>query len=613
MNLRMKLAMAFLLLIIVPMCTLGIGMFLVTSHTIEKKYNQQSEYALQAISYNIENVFQQINNVTDNGIATSVFQMALNAKDPSKQDLGIGNQLSLNASQRNFRSLLYNYPFISYAFLYDLRPRSSQDNQIVSIFTKENFQALPFQEFKVHPIFKEIQELNGVPKWLAPLEYPELTGVEPVFTQIRLVKELSYFQNIGVLVVQIKKGEMDRIFRHLQISDPAQDTSFLLINEEGLIVYDPSGRYSGERMENLGVRSGIYGPGFSSTRAVFDGSESIISQYHLKNYNWSLVSVTSWEALSAETNVFAGWSIIIILLCLLAAMVFNVFFMNRITGNIAVLVRFMRRVDDGDFNARVEGSGFDEMQLLAQGFNELLDRIGGLFRRVRAEQEQKAKAELRVLQAQIKPHFLFNTLESINGLAMRGEGRKVSEMVTRLGNMLRISIQDQEEISLSEELRHLQSYLEIQHYRFSDLFRYEIDIPSHLYTSSILKLTLQPLVENSIQHGFEGIEYQGILRISAFVERNNLVLRVEDNGIGIPQEMLARFEYMAEDPPEYIMAEGTKPLSSMAERRGLGLRSVADRIRIQYGAGYGVFICSSPGHGTVIQCIIPQYEQGEDE
>ncbi|PKQ91306.1 two-component sensor histidine kinase [Paenibacillus sp. BGI2013] len=609
MNLRMKLALAFLLLIIVPMCALGIGMFLVTSHTIEKKYNQQAEYALQAISYNIENVFQQINNVTDNGIATSVFQMALNAKDPTKQDLGTGNQLSLNASQRNFRSLLYNYPFISYAFLYDLR--SSENNQIVSIFTKENFQALPFQQFKVHPLFNEIQQLNGVPKWLAPLEYPELTGVEPVFTQIRLVKELSYFQNIAVLVVQIKKGEIDRIFRHLQISDSAQDTSFLLINEEGLIVYDPAGIYNGENMENLGSKSGGYGPGFSSVRTVFDGTESIISQYHLKNYNWSLVSVTSWEALSAETNAFAGWSVIIILLCLLAAMIFNLFFMNRITGNIAVLVRFMRRVDDGDFNARVEGKGFDEMQLLAQGFNELLDRIGGLFRRVRAEQEQKAQAELRVLQAQIKPHFLFNTLESINGLALRGEGRKVSEMVTRLGNMLRISIQDQEEIPLGEEIRHLQSYLEIQQYRFSDLFTYEIDIPPHLYSSILLKLTLQPLVENSIQHGFEGITYPGVLRISAYAERGHLVLCVEDNGIGIPQEMLARFEYMAEDPPEDMPAEGAESLSSITERRGLGLRSVADRIRIQYGAGYGIFICSAPGYGTVIRCIIPLYEQEE--
>lgn len=609
MNLRMKLALAFLLLIIVPMCALGIGMFLVTSHTIEKKYNQQAEYALQAISYNIENVFQQINNVTDNGIATSVFQMALNAKDPTKQDLGTGNQLSLNASQRNFRSLLYNYPFISYAFLYDLR--SSENNQIVSIFTKENFQALPFQQFKVHPLFNEIQQLNGVPKWLAPLEYPELTGVEPVFTQIRLVKELSYFQNIGVLVVQIKKGEIDRIFRHLQISDSAQDTSFLLINEEGLIVYDPAGRYNGENMQNLGAESGSYGPGFNSVRTVFDGKESIISQYHLKNYNWSLVSVTSWEALSAETNAFAGWSVIIILSCLFAAMIFNLFFMNRITGNIAVLVRFMRRVDDGDFNARVEGKGFDEMQLLAQGFNELLDRIGGLFRRVRAEQEQKAQAELRVLQAQIKPHFLFNTLESINGLALRGEGRKVSEMVTRLGNMLRISIQDQEEIPLAEEIRHLQSYLEIQQYRFSDLFTYEIDIPPHLYSSILLKLTLQPLVENSIQHGFEGITYPGVLRISAYAERGQLVLCVEDNGIGITQEMLARFEYMAADPPEDMLAKGAESLSSITERRGLGLRSVADRIRIQYGAGYGIFICSAPGYGTVIRCIIPLYEQEE--
>ncbi|WP_433745024.1 cache domain-containing sensor histidine kinase [Paenibacillus amylolyticus] len=609
MNLRMKLALAFLLLIIVPMCALGIGMFLVTSHTIEKKYNQQAEYALQAISYNIENVFQQINNVTDNGIATSVFQMALNAKDPTKQDLGTGNQLSLNASQRNFRSLLYNYPFISYAFLYDLR--SSENNQIVSIFTKENFQALPFQQFKVHPLFNEIQQLNGVPKWLAPLEYPELTGVEPVFTQIRLVKELSYFQNIGVLVVQIKKGEIDRIFRHLQISDSAQDTSFLLINEEGLIVYDPAGRYNGENMQNLGAESGSYGPGFNSVRTVFDGKESIISQYHLKNYNWSLVSVTSWEALSAETNAFAGWSVIIILSCLFAAMIFNLFFMNRITGNIAVLVRFMRRVDDGDFNARVEGKGFDEMQLLAQGFNELLDRIGGLFRRVRAEQEQKAQAELRVLQAQIKPHFLFNTLESINGLALRGEGRKVSEMVTRLGNMLRISIQDQEEIPLSEEIRHLQSYLEIQQYRFSDLFIYEIDIPPPLYSAILLKLTLQPLVENSIQHGFEGITYPGVLRISAYAKRGQLVLCVEDNGIGIPQEMLARFEYMAADPPEDMLAKEAESLSSITERRGLGLRSVADRIRIQYGAGYGIFICSAPGYGTVIRCIIPLYEQEE--
>ena len=136
-----------------------------------------------------------------------------------------------------------------------------------------------------------------MPKWLAPLEYPELTGVEPVFTQIRLVKELSYFQNIGVLVVQIKKGEIDRIFRHLQISDSAQDTSFLLINEEGLIVYDPAGIYNGENMQNLGAESSRYGPGFSSVRTVFDGKESIISQYHLKNYNWSLVSVTSWESL----------------------------------------------------------------------------------------------------------------------------------------------------------------------------------------------------------------------------------------------------------------------------------------------------------------------------
>ncbi|MGV2788377.1 sensor histidine kinase, partial [Clostridium perfringens] len=130
--------------------------------------------------------------------------------------------------------------------------------------------------------------------------------------------------------------------------------------------------------------------------------------------------------------------------------------------------------------------------------------INNLFAQIKKEQRQKTDAEMRVLQAQIKPHFLFNTLVSINVLAVQNEGRKVSEMVYRLASILRISIQEKEEITLDEEIKHLQSYLEIQKFRFEELFEYEIDVPKELMHSRILKLTLQPLGENSIQHGFEG-------------------------------------------------------------------------------------------------------------
>jgi sensor histidine kinase YesM len=240
-----------------------------------------------------------------------------------------------------------------------------------------------------------------------------------------------------------------------------------------------------------------------------------------------------------------------------------------------------------------------------------MNKINMLFNRIQLEQRRKNQAEMRVLQAQIKPHFLFNTLESINVLAAQNEGRKVSEMVYRLASILRISIQDRDEITLQEEVTHLRNYLDIQKFRFEDVFDYEIDIPDELMSCGILKLTLQPLVENSIQHGFEGIDYHGLVSVKGWENQGNLILRIEDNGIGMTAAQLSLFQYMINDSAEQGVA-GPVDQSIHQERRGLGVRSVADRIRIEYGDRYGIFICSSPGGGTIIQCVIPKYEQGED-
>ncbi|WP_150275792.1 cache domain-containing sensor histidine kinase [Paenibacillus tepidiphilus] len=608
MNLRYKLFTAFLGLIIIPLFILGMIMFFVTYNSIEKKYSQQSEYSLKAISYSISGVFKDMDNVTDNGIATSVFHMALSADDPSKQDLTDAEQLSLNNSQRNFRSLLYNHPSISYAFLYNFGGKGN--SEIVSIFNKEDFRPLPYNTFKSSELYQEVMELNGVPRWVAPHEYPELTGTEPVFTQIRLIKELSYFQNIGILVVQVKNWEFESIFRNLKIGGSDQKVSFMLVNDNGMILFDPDQKLDGQNFYDFTPRNIAFGEGFQSHRTQFNGQKSILSVYHLKDYPWSLVSVTSWDSLSREVTVFARWFVIVILLCLLAAVIFNLFFMNRIAGSIAVIVRFMRRVEDGDLTSRVEEKGNDELTMLARGVNDLMDKINSLFSRVHLEQRRKNQAEMRVLQAQIKPHFLFNTLESINVLAVQNEGRKVSEMVYRLAGILRISIQDRDEITLEEEITHLRNYLDIQKFRFEDVFDYEIEVPEELLGCGMLKLTLQPLVENSIQHGFEGIDYTGRIKVSVWEERGNLLLRVEDNGLGMNPAQLSMFQYMAGEAAEPALEAGQQPLHQ--ERRGLGLRSVADRIRIEYGERYGIFICSAPGMGTVIQCVIPKYGQGED-
>lgn len=609
MNLRNKLFTAFLGLIIIPLLVLGLFTFFVTYNSIEKKYSQQAEYSLKAIGYSILNVFDEMENVTDTGIVSSVFTTALKADDPDSQDfITNSEQLNLNSTQRNFRNLMYNHPAISYAFLYNM----NKDNSQVSIFTKENFESLEYKEFKKTHLYQEVVELNGVPKWIAPHEYPEMSGMEPVFTQIRLVKNIETFRKEGILVVQIKRLEFERIFRNLTLPNNLQDTSFLLVNDEGLILFDPKEQNDGENMKLYINREIDYHPEYQSFKSKFDGEESVVSIHKLEGYPWSLVSVTSWETLSQEVTSFAKWFLVILGLCLVTAVAFNKFFMNRITGTIAIIVRFMRRVEDGDLSARVEEKGEDELLLLSRGYNDLMDRINRQFDQIRNEQRLKTEAHMRVLQAQIKPHFLFNTLESINVLAVQNEGRKVSEMVYRLASILRISIQEREEITLEEELRYLKSYLEIQKFRFEDVFDYEIDVPKELLSCRIMKLTLQPLVENSIQHGFEGLDYKGLIMIKAWTQRGNLIVHVEDNGWGMTSKQLSVFAYMMPEEKNPVQP-GAENLKLNQERRGLGLRSVADRIRIQYGDGYGLFICSSQPGGTVIHCVIPNYGGGEGQ
>ncbi|UHA72845.1 sensor histidine kinase [Paenibacillus sp. 481] len=638
MNLRYKLFAGFVALIIIPLFLLGSITFFITFNLLEQKYSQQAEFSLRAIALNIEHVFNEIDNITDNGIGSNLFQVALSSPEPTSQDFT--NMEDLNSStkkidpletmfppleqkkstvltgsdyilhnekQQNFRRLLFNHRSISFAYLYNFK--KDAQSEYVSIFSKENFSPMPFKQFKEHHIYEEIVASKGKSKWLGPNEYPEITGNDQVFTQLRVVKNLNTMKNIGMSVIQIKNWDIEDIFDSFRSADPSGQHRFFLLNNNGQVLFDTYKQATGHNVKNYLDQPLVFKDGFHSFKGNFAGDESVVSMHKLDEFGWHLVSVRSWNSLSREMMVFIQWISVIMLLCILGAFLYNLLFMNRITRNITRIVRFMRRVEEGDLHARVVEEGNDELRLLSKGFNSLIDRVNGLLNQVKLEQEQKNKAEMRVLQAQIKPHFLFNTLESINVLAIQNEGRKVSQMVLRLGNILRISIQDKEEVTVRQELDYLRSYLEIQKFRFEELFNFEIDVPEEIMHCKIIKLTLQPLVENSIQHGFNGITHTGWIRISAHEDEERIFVTVEDNGLGMSNEQLKRFQYMLSDDQHSLV-----PLADEAyntERRGLGVRSVADRIRIQYGSRYGLFICSAQNEGTIIQCTIPKYEQGE--
>ena len=229
------------------------------------------------------------------------------------------------------------------------------------------------------------------------------------------------------------------------------------------------------------------------------------------------------------------------LVSLACAIAFNMLFVRRTVSFIVGVVKAMRRVERGDLTTRVAVVGNDETTSLSKSFNSLIRRISELLEEVKQEQHRKRKAEMMVLQAQIKPHFLFNTLESINILAVQNEGRKVSKMVQQLARILRISIQQKEEILLRKNWSICAAIWRSRNIGLKMCLNLKSTFRTGFCNEHILKLTLQPLVENSIQHGFRRHRLHGAhSRDGAGRGRKYRASYVEDNGIGIPQERLAQ-------------------------------------------------------------------------
>jgi len=613
MSLSKRIFAAFLAFIILPLFVLGTVSYLVSQNVTQEKYAEQTELTLKAIGRNINNMIKEANYFSDFWVtmedSVEVAEQTFDGGTPTTgENVGdlppgpVEYYDQLLEKEKLRQRVLLTYPGINSVTHY------RNDNEQVTVNFSSKDTPISKDQLINHPIYKEVLRKNGAPVWVGPHEDPQLTGDNNLFTQIRVLLDVKTLKSKGLLVTRFQMNELNRIFSFYN-SQGKIDRRFLIVSDNGSIVYDNEDQAAGRKITDY--VDTVHGIDMNAvtgqSKAVsFDGRKSLVSVQDLQLQrlgvgNWKLVMVTSWQYLSGDMAIVLRWMAIITSISLGLALAFNLMFVRRTVTFIVRVVRAMRQVERGDLSTRVPVVGNDETTALSYGFNSLVTRVSELLEDVKQEQSRKRKAEMMLLQAQIKPHFLFNALESINILAVQNEGRKVSKMVQRLANIFRISIQQKEEITIEQELEHLMSYLEIQKYRFEELFEYAIDVPKELMDRTVLKLTLQPLVENSIQHGFEGIEYMGRIEIKAAVEGRNIAFYVSDNGIGIPEQQLARFatggmttlQEMYEESPE------------TGERRGLGVGNVADRLRIHYGNGYGLILCSAPGRGTVIKCLIP--------
>lgn len=326
-------------------------------------------------------------------------------------------------------------------------------------------------------------------------------------------------------------------------------------------------------------------------------NETMIALYDTIGVNkWKLVSVIPQNELLNRVNYIKYLTYTLIAVMSVIAIFLSNFVGRVISNPFEKLAKQMKKVESNHPHLDFEMSGPEEMKILHHGFKELNIRIDGLMDQVRLEQEEKRQLEFAVMHAQINPHFLYNTLYSIKGLSDMGLNKDASKMVTALSSFFRIGISKGKEIiSIKEEVEHIQHYLFIQEMRYGDDFSYEINVEKEILDYNIIKLSLQPLLENAIYHGVKQKRGQGKIKINGYEKDDIIHLEVLDNGNGIDADKLNDIK------KEINAAYGEKKRFI-----GVGLQSVNERIKIHFGRQYGILIESELGIGTRITITIPK-------
>ncbi|MBM7095942.1 sensor histidine kinase [Bacillus sp. H-16] len=564
MSIRKRFYLLFILTIVVPLVLIGWISYEFSTNIYRDQISSHMLDTLDAIDLNVNATLSEVESFTEY-IATSpsVYNYLTTEEWPSTLDR-INNESTISR-------LVFN----------------NQNTFDFFILSKNNdplyFLAAPeerFQDLEGSVFFEEVTKRRGGPYWIGPASDDLIEENSTFFTVGRSIIDPRTLEELGHFVLLVKP----EILNQTTTLGSNSDSEWLIINEEGRVIHQsaPDKLTGPVDTRSLIDTEGIY--------TDSDGREFLYAQESTFQ-DWTLVSMKSMESVNNILIPVRLFTIGIIVALFLLLVLFHRMFSERLILFINTFNKGMTEAAGGDLNVRMEDYKEQEFTTLTTSFNDMVSQLRDMIKKVEEEQNKKQAAEFKVLQHQINPHFLYNTLESVNALASLQKTKEVQHLVTNLGKLLRISLKGPYEIQLQEEIKHVCSYLEIQKIRHMNRFDYDVEVDQGVQNNSVLKLILQPIVENSIEHGKKHKTFNHI-SIQAKRKENRIVIHVTDNGPGFTEDILLQLNNRHE--------------SSFT---GLGLLNVHDRIRMYYSGNSGLVICSTKGQ-TTIQITIPIKGEG---
>lgn len=447
----------------------------------------------------------------------------------------------------------------------------------------------PAQEVLASDFFQKAVERQGTAAFFSAPHAQGLFGEKRTFV-VGVSRSVTYVSQgeyrTGVLLMDVDYASLRALIEKISLG---QSGYAYLIDENDHLVSHPFER----EIDSALIREDLTAVSEKTlgvTQDTQDHKERVLLIASVNKTRWRMVGVAYIEEITTLESAFTRILSVVMLCAALLSFACATLAAHGVTRPMTLVESTIKKVTAGDLNVTIPEKGFREIRSVASAFNHMLSRIRALMDQIVIEQEKKRLHELNALQAQINPHFLYNTLDSIIWMEERGRGKEAIPMVSALARLFRIAIsKGRSIIRVAEELEHVRNYLIIQKMRFKDQFSYAIEAQDEALNEWTIKLIVQPIVENCINHAIDQTQSDELhIVIRAFIDEDNLYFTIRDDGIGISAERVKEV------------------LTLDAGKSGIGLKNVHERIVLTYGSAYGLKIQSVEDQYTLVTITLPR-------
>lgn len=579
-SLRYKILIFSFFMVTIPILIVGSFSYIKSTEIVKEQANRLNMEIIKQIANNIEFIINDVRGISFNLIENKKLSEYLKTSDFHR------NPDVFHVLDEYILTKKYIYSI----YVQDLNGNGVDTQGAINLLDDRHLSLL--------------YELNGKEKWFLN----QVRVIHKNFQLISLSRLIRDVNNLdlalGVLTINLSQEQIRNIYLQKVSND---DELFFMIDQNGIILSSQADHLIGQTLDDEYTVDTVFEKSEGYYNAVINDTNYLVVFYTIKETGWKLLHFVPNDRIVEQSKAIKQITIISISLSLFICFIFLFFFMFKVLKPLRQIRKLMQDLAIENFNVTMNIQGNDEIALLAHTFNKMSQKLNTLFNEVHIAKIKQKEAEIKALEEQINPHFLYNTLDLIYWMGRMEKAYETAEMIQTLSKLFRLGLNSGSGFTtVKRELEYIQHYMTIQQKRYENAITFTIDASPETLDLKVIKLILQPIVENAITHGIEKKEGKGRIDVRVFCSNHTLIYEVEDDGVGMTPELIQevlnqedKLNTYKNDRRKWDLHK-TDPYEPQNPRKGIGLKNINDRIQLTFGTSYGLEIQSELDKGTKV-------------